>query len=485
MAMLQVRGASAVGLALACELARRGVEVAVCEGSSRPEGLPLVLGARAQEHWHHLGLPAPGHRLHGLTVVADGERVLHFSFDELSTPFPSLAVVPEGVGRLRRHAESLGVHFREGITDGEVIDARRGEGVVVGRQVLARFGGLPEDEVHIQLGPFGLLAILPCGEGQALLRLEGDAPIALDGWQRLLNEYGPEGAWVSEVSVDAEVLQVTPRGGPRIVRSEPGALHQDFEDARNLGWKLALVGAGRADPSLLDSYAMERGALRARLARAPRFPLRVVSLRRRLPEAWLDRLLPHLGRLEPVQERMARERADLHLGYRDSPIVGEDREPFVLSRLGREDSAERPTFATWLDFSSGPAPGDRAPDCGFGPGGHRRLREALRGEKHCLLLFDGVADTEEGYRTLSRIAEEVERDHGDVIAVCVVVPSAARPKALEWDGPMLQDPEFTLHTAFGARSESLYLIRPDGFVGYRSQPASRDGLVGHLESLFR
>ena len=49
----------------------------------------------------------------------------------------------------------------------------------------------------------------------------------------------------------------------------------------------------------------------------------------------------------------------------------------------------------------------------------------------------------------------------------------------------LQDPEFTLHTAFGARSESLYLIRPDGFVGYRSQPASRDGLVGHLESLFR
>ena len=473
-----------MGLAFACELARRGVEVAVCAPAEPDAGLPLVLGARAREHWHHLGLPAPGHRLHGLTVLAEGERVAQFSFDELSTPFPSLAVVPEGVGRLRSHAESLGVHFVQELGPGAVYDAEEGEGEVVGRQVLARFGGVPDDEALVVLGDFGLLAILPCGEGRALVRVEGESPRALDGWQRLLNEYAPDGAWMNEVVADEALVEAAARVGPQVLGWEPQALHQDFEDARNLGWKVALVELGRSDPSILDSYAVERGGLRARQTSAARFPLRVVSLRRRLPEAWLDRLIPHLARLEPVQERMARERADLHLGYRGSPLVDEDREPFVLSRLGRDDSAERPTFATWLDFSNGPGPGDRAPDCGFGPGGHRRLREALRGEKHCLLLFDGIADTEEGYRTLARIALDVEARYGDVVAVCVVVPSNDRPAALEWDGPMLQDPEFTLHTAYGARSECLYLVRPDGFVGYRSQPAEYDGLLAHLEGLF-
>jgi len=477
MAMLQVRGASAVGLALACEVARRGHPVRVC-GDLQSE-LPLVLSARGQEHWHHLGLDLGGHRLHGLSILAGGERVAHLSFDELSTPFPHLAVLSEGRRQLADHAASIGVLFGE--VDPDAYEAAR-EGSICGRQVLCRFGGVPDDEAILQVGGFGLLAILPCGDGRSLVRLEGEAPTALDGWQRLLNEFGPEGAWMSEVLIDEPLLEAADAFDERTLPWCPQALHHDFEDARNIGWKLALAASGRAD--LVHTYALERGGLRERLARAPRFPLRVVSLRKRLPEPWLELLLPHIARLEIVQERMARERADLHLGYRDSPIVSEDREPFVLSRLGRDESAERPTFTTWLDFSSGPSPGDRAPDCGFGPGGHRRLREALRGEKHCLLLFDGIADTAEGYRTLAGIASRVEDDFGDVVAVCVVVPSTHRPEALEWDGPMLQDPEFTLHTSYGGRSECLYLIRPDGFVGYRSQPAQLEGLLEHLSMLF-
>jgi hypothetical protein len=112
------------------------------------------------------------------------------------------------------------------------------------------------------------------------------------------------------------------------------------------------------------------------------------------------------------------------------------------------------------------------------------LLDLISGTKHTLLLFDGTAATEQGYETLSTVANQVRDRDGDDVDVHVVVPFADKPAALDWDGPLLHDVDLEVHSHFGARSESLYLIRPDGYVGYRSQPLDAAHLTEYLEGLF-
>ena len=65
-----------------------------------------------------------------------------------------------------------------------------------------------------------------------------------------------------------------------------------------------------------------------------------------------------------------------------------------------------------------------------------------------------------------------------------MVPHAAPPAALRWDGPLLLDPEGELHHQYGAGSECLYLLRPDGYIGYRCQPADAGRLLAYLQTIF-
>jgi SAM-dependent methyltransferase len=48
----------------------------------------------------------------------------------------------------------------------------------------------------------------------------------------------------------------------------------------------------------------------------------------------------------------------------------------------------------------------------------------------------------------------------------------------------LLDRDGLLHEHFGSSTESLYLLRPDGRVGFRSQPADQEALQRYLEGLF-
>jgi hypothetical protein len=65
-----------------------------------------------------------------------------------------------------------------------------------------------------------------------------------------------------------------------------------------------------------------------------------------------------------------------------------------------------------------------------------------------------------------------------------VVPGDRRPDQLD-DVEVFLDPDRDAHHRYAATAESLYLVRPDGYVAYRSQPASVGPLLDHLGSVFR
>ena len=176
----------------------------------------------------------------------------------------------------------------------------------------------------------------------------------------------------------------------------------------------------------------------------------------------------------------------LPLSLLASPVVAQDRpSPLGTRVLGGGD--ETPTLRDWFDFGHGPGPGDRAPDVRLDEEdeGSPRLFEALDPRLHTLLLFDGATASEAGYRGFVELAGRLETRWPGLVATRIVVPHAQRPAALaQWSGEVLLDAAGAVHERYGARSECIYLVRPDGYVGYRSQPAEPDKLCAYLERIF-
>jgi hypothetical protein len=207
----------------------------------------------------------------------------------------------------------------------------------------------------------------------------------------------------------------------------------------------------------------------------------MVTLRNPVARWARDRIVEALASHDAAQDRLLRQAGQLSLGYRQSPIVGEHRAGMIEARLGARE-AEPPGLRDWMDFGAGPRPGDRAPDARHQGG--RRLFELLRGTHHTLLLFDGAQATEAGYEKLDAIASAMDRRLGALVRTHVVVPGAERPSKLDASRSVVLDTEGDLHRAYGATSECLYLVRPDGYVGFRSQPADGAALDRYLDAIF-
>jgi hypothetical protein len=50
---------------------------------------------------------------------------------------------------------------------------------------------------------------------------------------------------------------------------------------------------------------------------------------------------------------------------------------------------------------------------------------------------------------------------------------------------VLNDPKQRTHVAYGASTASLYLIRPDGYVGFRCHLGDEAQLVNYLQRHYR
>ena len=132
--------------------------------------------------------------------------------------------------------------------------------------------------------------------------------------------------------------------------------------------------------------------------------------------------------------------------YRDSPAV-------VQSGIAKK----------------GPKAGERAPYGSYegGPEAGNSIFEMLKGTDHHLLLFEGEKPNPE---RLAATGEEVEALLGRYAVPVNIHRVAAENKSL--------------HKRYGAKTPSLFLIRPDGHVAYRGGAADLVGLKMYLDRLF-
>jgi 2-polyprenyl-6-methoxyphenol hydroxylase-like FAD-dependent oxidoreductase len=223
-------------------------------------------------------------------------------------------------------------------------------------------------------------------------------------------------------------------------------MNTGIQDAYNLAWKLALVLQGDATETLLDSYEAERRPVGAD----------VVARTRAASEGY--------GR-EPggTPDRLAD--TQILLSYRGTPWV-------------RDDGAG-------LDAAV-PAAGDRAPDA-HGLRRHHvafplRLFDVLRGTEHVLLAHLAQTSSDQAITDLAMFARELATRFGSHLRVVAVAAGAplAEPFAVASYG----DAEGALSSAYGAQA-AVFLVRPDGYIGWRGQSWRDAGLLAHLGGVFQ
>jgi len=259
-------------------------------------------------------------------------------------------------------------------------------------------------------------------------------------------------------------------------------MNTGIQDAYGLGWKLGLVVRGRASDRLLDTYEEERRPIAQAVLGGSDLGYRAVFGADPFTTFLREHVLTPALRIPAVQRAVLGCVSELDLDHRSGSLSEDHRAPLTATRWspGRDD--ERAHAVDRLRFARGVHAGDRAPDGTVQDattGQRTRLFDAFRGPHSTLLLFDGEARTDDGYTSLAGIADRVERLFGADVRPWVVVWGRGSPAELAGRRVLL-DPDGETHRRYGATAEALYLVRPDGYVGLRAQPASEQVLVRYL-----
>jgi 2-polyprenyl-6-methoxyphenol hydroxylase-like FAD-dependent oxidoreductase len=358
---------------------------------------------------------------------------------------------------------------------------------------------LPDDEMALCSSSHGMLGVLPL-PGDRRVRVFGD----LDpGHEAELDEAACRAmvkartagtadardlAWCSLFRIHTRMVERYRRGRVFLcgdaahIHSPAGGhgMNTGVQDAYNLAWKLALVTRKKAHESLLDSYDAERRPVAKTLLAETDAETRMGLWRSSIARDAMGLLFKLVGTLPPVRRRILAAQMEIALSYADSPIVGEKRGSLLGANVVHDDASEKPSLGDFRSFSHAAGPGARVPDAAIEHGPARSMYELLRGPGHTVLLFDGRAPTEAGYRGLASAAGRIRDRFGDSVRVHVIAAVAERPRALDWAGSLLLDPQLAIHARYGAGAECLYAIRPDGYVAFRSQPADADAAIAHL-----
>ncbi len=518
-------GAGPTGLTAANVLAQSGVEFRIIDKTSGPveESRALVVQAKILELFDKLGLAdravEEGQRIGAAELLKKGEHIGKLSFfeddrDDLN-PYPFALIyeqhrterllvrgLEEVGGRIEWDTELISLSQTP---DNATVVVQRADGTeetIEARWVVGADGasspvrhsldlGFEGDtyeeslfladvemewefgsqKLYLDLAYDGFYAFFPM-PGEKRFRLVGSVPDELDGKeeitvsdvQDLLDKYsGVEteitaAHWTSVYKIHRRMTENFRVGRTFLVgdaahvHSPAGGqgMNTGIGDAYNLAWKLALVAKGEAKPELLDSYEPERMPFaRAILNGSDRgFSLQVTNNPlAKGPKLFVVPLLFRLVSAVPALRRWAFYFiSQLWTSYRESPVVEQN------------ETAKK-----------GPKAGERAPYGFFevGEDSGKSIFEKLKGTDHHLLIFEGKKSDP---ARLAATREEIESLLDRYATAVNVHPVAAGNKQL--------------HERYGAKTPSLFLVRPDGHVAYRGESSDIVGLRMYLDSLF-
>jgi 2-polyprenyl-6-methoxyphenol hydroxylase-like FAD-dependent oxidoreductase len=531
-----VVGAGPVGLTLAAALNHYGVACRLIDKAAAPtdKSKALVVWSRTLELLDNLDLAdtfvKSGLKARGASVYSGGKRIAHVEIAGAHSPFGyplmipqseterllcedltkkgipverqvelvSLSEQPDAVACTLRHVdgreEQLAAKWVAGC-DGAHSTVRHALGVSFTGHAepndwfLADVhveGPLSPDEVTVYWHQKGVLVSFPITRDR--FRVIADLGLAantskppdptLEDVQRVVDERGPGGlklsqpVWLAGFRINERKVtdyrkgRVTLSGDAAHIHSPAGGqgMNTGMQDAFNLAWKLALAlrGQGKADV-LLDSYSQERTVIGDQVLRGAERMTIAATLRNPVAQYIRNHVASVVTSFGFVQDKFKNALCELSINYRHGPLSAED----------------------WSGHKGEIAAGDRLPDApltSVEDGSATTLFKATHGTRHNLLLLPGAGDAQ-AIPQLGKVADETRRRFPDIFAVHLILP--AGDKAATATGPadasVWTDSTGRLYQQLGVTGQSLFVVRPDGYIGYRAQPADGQKLAKYLD----
>ena len=478
-----VVGAGPVGLTLACELARRGTPYRLIDRAPQPtdQSRAIVVHARSLEMLDAMGavdaVIDASRRIDSVFAHAGGEELARIEFGDVDSPYPFTAALAqtETERLLREHLASFGGAVERPVeltglsqdADGVTVtlgDAEERFGWVVGCDgahsgVRAALGAKLEGSfkgerflladveadyeqdrsgLHMYFDPAGPFMVFPMPGSR--VRLIGqldedtltDAEPGIEDVQAMA-EARAEGIrvtdshWITVFEIHHGQVpayrdgRVFLAGDAAHVHSPAGGqgMNTGMQDAFNLAWKLDLAVRGRATETLLDSYHAERHPIAARVIKGSTALTKMATLRHPVARELRNHVAALVSHIGPMSRGVAEQTEEVSIAYPDSPIV---------ASAGRH---VRHGF---------PGAGDHAPSV---LGLHRRLH----GVNHTALAIGADA---------AAAADELARAFPGLVDVLPVSEKQVAER-------------------YGASSsDALIVVRPDGYIAFRSAPPDVD-----------
>jgi len=524
METLLIVGAGPVGLTMACELVRHGVLCRVIDKAAQRSQTSKALGVfpRTLEVFETMGVIdkvlAAGLRLRGLCIHNQKDQIAAIDMSAVGSPYPFVFSLAQSETEriLIEHVENLGVSVEReqelvGLTqtDTAVIATIRHvsgreetietpwllgcDGAHSGTRHLLNmdFEGAPYDEsfvladakvdapvskdqVHLFTSEEGIFAIIALDSERSRVianipsetRAQDLPEMTLAEIQEIADRRGPPGTrlsdatWISRFHIshrkvkEFRKLRVFLAGDSAHIHSPAGGqgMNTGIQDAFNLAWKLALVLRERAPVQLLASYNIEREPIARGVLNLTDRITRMATIRNPILQTARNILLPIFSGIDFLEEKIADRLAELSVNYRSSPIV-EHHGPGSLRA------------------------GDRAPDAELRDtnGKARRLFELFREPRHTLLLFVGAFANPE----VEKFRQEVGESLGELIQTHRIVHGQSSVVTDD-----LLDVSGNAHALYQVRHGGIILVRPDGYIGYRSDSFDITGFHTFLNKIF-
>lgn len=512
-------GAGPTGLMAACLLARYGIKFRIIDNDNGPtaQSRALAIHAASMEIFSQIGIADDflrlGKKVQAVNYFVKGkvkQRIPLSEFGKGTTQFPFLLVLEQSktekllIDFLESHGHKVEwqtelVNFNQ---DKEsVLVTLKHSGIekimktdwLIGadgarsqvRQILdIPFGGetypidlfvldckvnwnLKEDEMYIAFSDYSFAGFFPMSEGRC--RVIGFVPKEAaskeditfedvnkgfaDRMQMKIELYDP--AWISmyhshhRYVSQFKIGRCFLAGDSAHIHSPVGAqgMNTGLQDAFNLAWKLAFVVKKYAKEDLLATYQDERLPFARRLVRSTDRAFNVTVSQTRLVKFVrmhiAPRILAILLKIKPIEHFLFKNISQIGIAYKER-------------KLFRNGNGR--------DFASrAPKPGERLPYAEFENNSGQRINIQNRVNALSLHVFIFPGTAKDGDSELVKILKQYE---GAITHERIPLTASTKK----------------LYRTLDIKEAGLYLIRPDLYIGYRSQNFDLKGLRSYLQS---
>lgn len=331
------------------------------------------------------------------------------------------------------------------------------EQFVVADAVLDSF--LPHDEIHIFSDKGFMLGVFPIGSNQHRLganmnlgyprKIYTENDIKELVAERSNNQFSArEVAWISPFWIHSRMTGALRKrniflaGDAAHIHSPVGGqgMNTGLQDAHNLAWKLALVIRGRADEKLLDTYEQERlPVIKEVVSTTDRFT-KFLLIRRPIV-LWLRKILfKMMLSFKFVNRYITRRMTQLNINY----------------------------VETCAMHASG---GTHAQDVQLNH--EHYFYQNIHDTCHHILVFPAKDDIFKLADFCKQMIHELLGPYKDLIKIHLVTSHTM-------DEPVDQilDDNAVMHKAYDIKRPTIMVIRPDGYISYRSSDLN----IQHLKA---